>query len=91
MNSLPAEPQEKPKRFYEDVQNLLELILKKDVFFIIGEWNGYVGSQELPEVTGKFGLEVQNKAGQRLTEFCQENALVIASTSSNNTREDFTH
>ena len=51
---------------------------KKDVLFIIGDWNAKVGSQEIPEVTGKFGLGVQNEAGQRLTEFCQENALVIA-------------
>ena len=53
---------------------------KKDVLFIIGDWNAKVGSQEIPEVTGKFGLGVQNEAGQRLTEFCQENALVIANT-----------
>ena len=62
MDSLPADPQGKPKWFYEDLQNLLELIPKKDVLFVIGEWNGKVGSQELPEVTGKFGLEVQKKA-----------------------------
>ena len=61
--------------FYED---LLELTPKKDVLFTIGDWNAKVGSQELPEVTGKFGLGVQNEAGQRQTEFCQENALVIA-------------
>ena len=60
--------------FYEDLQNLLELIPKKDVLFIIGDWNAKVGSQEIPGVTGKFCLEVQNEAGQRLTEFCQENA-----------------
>ena len=58
----------------------LELTPKKDVLFIIGDWNAKVGSQETPGVTGKFGLEVQNEAGQRLTEFCQENALVIANT-----------
>ena len=63
-DSLPAEPQEKPKRFYEDVQNLLELILKKDVFFIIGGWNAKVGSQEIHGVVGKFGLGVQKEAGQ---------------------------
>ena len=63
---------------------------KKDVLFIIGDRNAKVGSQEIPGVTGKFGLGVQNKAGQRLTEFCQQNALVITS-SSNRTREDFTH
>ena len=66
--------------FYEDLQDLLELTPKKDVIFIIGDWNAEVGSQELPGVTGKFGLGVQNEAGQRLTEFCQENALVIANT-----------
>ena len=64
--------------FYEDLQDLLELTPKKDVLFIIGDWNAKVGSQEIPEVTGKFGLGVQNEAGQRLVEFCQENALVIA-------------
>ena len=66
--------------FYDDLQDLLELTPKKDVVFIIGDWNAKVGSEELPGVTGKFGLEVQNEAGQRLTEFCQENALVIANT-----------
>ena len=65
---------------YEDVQDLLELIPKKDDLFIIGYWNAKVGRQEIPGVTGKFGLGVQNEAGQRLTEFCQENALVIANT-----------
>ena len=64
--------------FYEDLQDLLELILKKDVLFIIGDWNAKVGRREIPGVTGKFGLGGQNEAGQRLTEFCQENALVIA-------------
>ena len=64
--------------FYEDLQDLLELTHKKDVLFIIGDWNAKVGSQEIPGVTGKFGLGAQNEAGQRLTEFCQENALVIA-------------
>ena len=76
--------------FYEDLQELLELTPKKDVLFIIGDWNAKVQSQEIPGVTGKFGLGVQNAAGQRLIEFCQENALVIA-TPSNNTREDSTH
>ena len=66
------------ERFYEDLQDLLELSPKKDVLFIIGDWNAKVGSQETPGVTGKFGLGVLNEAGQRLTEFCQENALVIA-------------
>ena len=66
------------ERFYEDLQDLLELIPKKDVLFIIGDWNAKVGSQETPGVTGKFALGVQNEAGQRLIEFCQENVLVIA-------------
>ena len=66
--------------FYEDLQNLLELTPKKDVLFIIGDWKAKVGSQETPGVTGKFGFEVQNEAGQRLTEFCQENTLVIVNT-----------
>ena len=66
--------------FYEDLQDLLELTPKKDVFFIIGDWNAKVGSQETPGVTGTFGLGIQNEAGQRLTEFCQENALVITNT-----------
>ena len=64
--------------FYEDLQDLLELTPKKDVIFIIGDWNAKVGSQETPGVTGKFGLGIQHEAGQRLTELCQENALVIA-------------
>ena len=64
----------------EDLQDLLELTPKKDVLFVIGDWNAKVGSQETPGVTGKFGLGVQNEAGQRLIEFCQENALVIADT-----------
>ena len=66
--------------FYEDMQDLLELTPKKDVLFFIGDWNARVGSQETPGVTGKFGLAVQNEAGQRLIEFCQKNALVIANT-----------
>ena len=66
--------------FCEDLQDLLELTSPKDVFFIIGDWKGNVGSQEIPGVTGKFSHGVQNKSGQRLTEFCQENALVIANT-----------
>ena len=80
-----------PERFYEDLQDLLELTPKKDVLFIIGDWNAKVGSQDAPGVTGKFGLGIRNEAGQRLIQFCQENALVIASTISNNTREDSTH
>ena len=66
--------------FYEDLQDLLELKPEKDVLFIIGDWNAKVGSQETPGVTGKFGLGIQNEAGQRLIEFGQENALVIANT-----------
>ena len=68
------------ERFYEDLQDLLELTLKKDILFIIGDWNAKVGSQETPGVTGKFGLRIRNEAGQRLMEFCQKNALVIANT-----------
>ena len=68
------------EQFYEDLQDLLKLTPPKDVFFIIGDWNAKVGSQEIPGVTGKFGLGVQNEAGQRLTEFCQDNTLVIAKT-----------
>ena len=78
------------ERFYEDLRDLLELTPKKDVFFIIGDWNAKVGSQETPEVTGKFGIGIWNEARQRLTEFCQENVLVIT-PSSNNTREDCIH
>ena len=66
--------------FYEDLQDPLELTPKKDVLFIIADWNAKVGSQKTPGVTGKFELGVQNEAGQRLIEFCQENTLVIAKT-----------
>ena len=66
--------------FYEDLKDLLGLTPKKDAFFVIGDWNAKVGSQETPGVTGKLGLGVQNEAGQMLIEFCQENALVIANT-----------
>ena len=66
--------------FYEDLQDLLELTPQKDVLFIIADWNAKIGSEEVSGVTGKFGLGVQNEAGQRLIEFCQENALVIANT-----------
>ena len=66
--------------FYEDLQDLLALTPKKDVLFIIGDWKAKVGSQETPGVTGKLGLGVQNEAGQRLIEVCQENTLVIANT-----------
>ena len=68
------------EQFYEDLQDLLELTPKKDIIFIIGDWNAKVGSQETPRLTGKFGLGVQNEAGQRLIEFCQEKTLVIANT-----------
>ena len=68
------------EQFYEDLQDLLELTPKKDVLFIIGDWNTKVESQETPGVTGKFGLGVQNEPRQRLIEFCQENILVIANT-----------
>ena len=68
------------KRFYEDLQDRIELTPKRDVLFITGDWNAKVGSHEIPGVTGKFGLEVQNEAEQSLTELCQENALVIANT-----------
>ena len=67
-------------RFYEDLHDLLELTPKKDILFFIGDWNAKVGSQETPGVTCKFGLGVQNEAEQRIIEFCQENALVIANT-----------
>ena len=68
------------ERFYEDLQDLLELTAKKDVLCITGDWNAKVGSQETPGVTGKFGLGIQNEAGQRLMDFCQENAVVIMNT-----------
>ena len=68
------------EQFYEDLQDLLELTPKKDVHFIIGDWNAKVGTQKTPGVTGKFGLGVQNEAGQRLIKFCQEDTLVIANT-----------
>ena len=68
------------EQFYEDLQDLLELTPQKDVLFIVGDWNAKVGSQETPGVTGKFGLGIQNESGQRLIEFFQDNALVIANT-----------
>ena len=80
----------KVEQFYEDLQDPLELTPQKDVQFIIGDWNAKVGSQETPGVTGKFGLEVQNEAGQKLIEFCQENELVIANSLFQQ-REDFAH
>ena len=78
-------------QFYEDLEDLLELTPKKDVLFIIGDWNAKVGGQEIPGITGKFGPGEQNEAGQRLTEFCQKNALIIAIPFFNNTRDHFTH
>ena len=68
------------EQFYDDLQDLLELTSKKDVLFIIGDWNAKEGSQETPGVTDKFGLGIWNETGQRLIEFCQENALVITNT-----------
>ena len=78
----PTSNAEEPEveRVYEDLQDLLELTPKKDVLVIIGDWNAKVGSQGTPGVTGKFGLGIQNESGERLIEFCQENALVIANT-----------
>ena len=76
------------EQFYEDRQELLELTPKKDVLFIIGDWNAKVESLETPGVKDKFGLGIRSEAGQRLIEFCQENALVITNILSNNTRED---
>ena len=76
----PTSNAEEAERFYEDLQELLELTPQKDVLFIIGDWNTKVGSQETLAVTGKFGLGVQNEAGQKLIELCQENSLVIANT-----------
>ena len=77
--------------FYKDLQNLLELTPKKDILFIIGDWNAKVGSQEIPGVTHKFGIAVQNEVGQRLTEFFQENVLVIVTPSSPTTQEKTLH
>ena len=68
------------ERFYEDLQDLLELTPKKDILFILGDWNAKVGSQETTGIIGKFGLGIRNEAEQRLIEFCRENALVIANT-----------
>ena len=79
------------EQFYEDLQDLLELTPKKDVLFIMEDCNAKVGSQQIPGVTGKFGLGVQNEAGQRLIEFCQKNALVIANTPLPTTQEKTLH
>ena len=76
----PTSNAEEAERFYEDLQDLVELTPKKDVLFIIGDWNAKVGSKETSGVMGKFGFGMRNEAGQRLIEFCQENTLVIAST-----------
>ena len=76
----PTSNAEEAEQFYENLQDLLELTPKKDVLLIIGDWNAKVGSQETPGLTGKFGLGIRNEAGQRLIEFCQENALVIVNT-----------
>ena len=76
----PTSNAEEAERFYEGLQDLLELTPKKDVLFIIGDWNAKVGSQEKAGVTGKFGLGIQKEARQKLIEFCQENALVTANT-----------
>ena len=73
-------PQAEVEWFYEDLEDLLELTPSKDAFFIIGDWNAKLGSQETPGVTGKFGLGIRKEAWQRLIEFCQENALVITNT-----------
>ena len=77
---VPTSNAEEVEWFYEDLQDLLELTPKNDVLFIIGDWNTKVASQEIPGVTGKFGLGVQNETGQSLTEFCQENTLVVTNT-----------
>ena len=77
--------------FYEDLQDLLEITYPQNVLFIIENWNAKVGSQETPGITGKFGLGIWNEVRQKLIEFCQENALVIAKPSSNNTRDNSTH
>ena len=78
----PTSNAEEPEveQFYEDLQDLLELTHQKDILCIIGDWSAKVGNQETAGVTGKFGLGVQNEAGQKLIEFCQENALIIANT-----------
>ena len=76
----PTSNTEEAEKFYEDLQDLLELTPERDVLFIRGDWNAKVGSQETPGVTGKFGLGIWNETGQRLTEFCQENALGITNT-----------
>ena len=86
----PAEEAE-VEQFCEDLQDLLELTPKKDILFIIGDWNAKIGSQEIPGVTGKFCLGIQNEAGQKLTEFYQENTLVIAHTLFQQHKRRYTH
>ena len=76
----PVTEEAEVERFYEDLQNLLELTPQKDVLFIIGDWNAKVGSQETPGVTDKFDFGVQNEAGKRLIQFCHENTMIIANT-----------
>ena len=78
-------------QFYEDLEDLLELTPKKNILFIIRDWNAKGGNQDKPGVTGKLGLAEQNEAGQRLTEFCQENVLVIANTLFHTTQEMTVH
>ena len=87
----PTSNAEEAEWFYEDLQDLLELTHKKHVLFIIGDQNAKVGNQKTPGVTGKFGLGIWNEAGQRLIEFCQENALAIANTLFSNTRDNCIH
>ena len=87
----PTNNAEEAERFCEDLQDLLELTPKKGFLFIIWDWNAKVGSQEIPGITSKLGLGVENEAGQRLAELCQENAVVIANMLSNNTRDYSTH
>ena len=87
----PTSKAEETEDLLEDIQDLLELIPPKDIPFIIGDWNAKVGSQEIPGVTGTFGLGIQNESGQRLTEFCQENALVIANTLFQQHKRNSTH
>ena len=77
---VPTGNAEEAEWFYEDLQDLIQLTPKKDILFITGDWNAKVGSQEISRVTGKFGLGIQNEAGQRLIQFCQQNALVIANS-----------
>ena len=87
---MPQPLMPKKLKFYDDLQDLLELTPENDVLFIIGDWNAKVGSQEIPGETGKFVLGVQNEAGERLTRFCQKNTLVIANTLFQHTRRLYT-